>query len=114
MRLPHYPTAAVLCPSRSTLVAFVSLIFPGGAAFAAAAGNADHGKALFQQTCALCHVGGEFTAGGQGPTLDGVVGRKAGATGFSYTPALKNSNLTWDAASLDRFLTNPTAVVPGT
>ncbi len=43
------------------------------------------------------------------------MGRKAGSLrGFTFTPALKASNLTWDQASLDSFLTNPTAKVPGT
>ena len=60
----------------------------------------------------MCHVAG---GGGQGPSLKGVVGRRAGSLpGFAYTPALKGSGLTWTAANLDRFLTNPAALVPGT
>lgn len=74
------------------------------------------GKAMFRQQCALCHTAEPNDSGGaQGPSLSGVVGRKAAtAAGFSYTDALKRSGLTWDAATLDRFLQSPTAVVPGT
>jgi cytochrome c len=44
----------------------------------------------------------------------GVVGRKAGAGDFPYTAALKGSGLTWTPETLDRFLTDPAKVVPGT
>jgi glucose/arabinose dehydrogenase len=92
-----------------------SLAALGLAGSAAAAENADHGKTLFQQSCALCHAAGPgFAGGGQGPSLVGVVGRKAAAAQFAYTQALKNSGITWDAATLEHFLENPPAVVPGT
>jgi glucose/arabinose dehydrogenase len=81
------------------------------------AGNAIHGKLVFQQNCAVCHASGldpQVTAG-QGPLLAGVIGRAAASLGnFSYTPALKSSGLKWNPATLDRFLTSPTTVVPGT
>jgi cytochrome c len=52
---------------------------------------------------------------GLGPSLAGVFGRKAGTgAGFEYSPALKGSGLTWDEASLDKWLTNPMGMVPGT
>jgi glucose/arabinose dehydrogenase/cytochrome c2 len=93
-------------------------IFGAGAtsALAADAGpNPVAGKTFFRQQCALCHSAEPNDNGGaQGPNLNGVVGRAAAtAAGFSYTPALKSSHLTWDAASLDRFLSSPTTVVPG-
>lgn len=72
------------------------------------------GRELFQQNCALCHST-EAESGGQGPSLAGIVGRRAAArTDFSYTPALAQSNLTWNDATLDRFLADPPALVPGT
>lgn len=81
----------------------------------ASAADANHGRQLFQQTCALCHAAGPGQQGGQGPSLTGVVGRKAAAAaGFSYTSALTASGLTWDTATLDRYLANPAALVPGT
>ena len=66
--------------------------------------------------CKACHV---MTPGGApgpiAPNLRGVVGRKAGTTAYKlYSPALKASNLTWNAATLDKFLTAPTKLVPGT
>jgi len=49
-----------------------------------------------------------------GPRHRAVVGRAAGAVeGYAYSPALKQSGLVWDAANLDRWLTNPQALVPG-
>ena len=83
---------------------------------AAPAGDAAHGQILFQQqACALCHAVSTGGGGGQGPSLVGIVGRKAATMpGFGYTPALKNSGITWDAASLDKFLANPSGTVLGT
>ncbi|MDR2215342.1 MAG: PQQ-dependent sugar dehydrogenase [Nevskiaceae bacterium] len=77
---------------------------------------ANAGKAVFRAQCALCHSAEPNDNGGaQGPSLQGIVGTVAGAApGFSYTPALKNSRITWNAATLDRFLAAPTVVVPGT
>jgi glucose/arabinose dehydrogenase len=43
-----------------------------------------------------------------------VVGRKAGSAQFGYSKALRASGLTWDAATLDRFLASPPKLVPGT
>lgn len=86
------------------------------AASAAAAADASHGKAIFREQCGLCHVGGPGDGeGGQGPNLNGVVGRKAASQpGFHYTPALKASGLVWTPETLDRFLSDPSKLVPGT
>jgi len=74
------------------------------------------GQELFRRNCALCHYAGSGSAGGgQGPSLAGLFGRAAGARpDFGYTPALRDSGLVWDQATLDRFLANPTGTVPGT
>jgi glucose/arabinose dehydrogenase len=79
-------------------------------------GDATRGAQLFQERCSLCHEAGPNAAGGgQGPSLNGVVGRKAAtAANFPYTQALRNSNIVWDTQTLDRFLTNPQQLVPGT
>jgi glucose/arabinose dehydrogenase/cytochrome c2 len=75
---------------------------------------ANAGKAFFRAQCSLCHSAEPNDNGGaQGPSLQGVFGSEAASGDFSYTDALKNSNLSWDAATLDRFLANPVAVVPG-
>ena len=50
-----------------------------------------------------------------GPSLFGVVGRKTGSElDYTYSPANKNANLTWDEATLDKYLESPRTVVPGT
>jgi glucose/arabinose dehydrogenase/cytochrome c2 len=89
------------------------------AAVAEGAGDAGRGKVFFQQSCALCHAtvlgAGNRPVSGQGPSLVGVVGRAAASVGnFNYSAALRASGLTWDAATLDHFLTAPSAAVPGT
>jgi glucose/arabinose dehydrogenase/cytochrome c2 len=77
--------------------------------------DANAGKIYFHQQCALCHSAQPGDNGGaQGPNLDGVVGRHAASDPqFGYTKALQASNLTWDPATLDRFLKSPTTVVSG-
>jgi len=80
----------------------------------AVAADAAAGRTFFRAQCALCHSAEANDNGGaQGPSLQGVVGRKAAGTSFSYSPALKSSGLTWDDATLHRFLSSPTTVVPG-
>jgi len=81
------------------------------------AGDPGRGKILFQQNCALCHSSGlpGTPPTGQGPLLAGLMGRPAASLpSFGYSKALQASHLTWDAASLDRFLSGPNALVPGT
>ena len=79
------------------------------------AADATAGKAVFKAQCSLCHSAEAGDGGGaQGPALHGVVGRRAATDHqFSYSAPLKASNLTWDAATLNRFLAAPTVVVPG-
>jgi cytochrome c len=49
-----------------------------------------------------------------GPSLYGVVGRKAGTEpGYAYTQSLKDSGVTWDEPTLDKWIANPGAVIPG-
>jgi glucose/arabinose dehydrogenase len=100
------------------LLSFVVLITESRAADQApSAGNTGRGKILFQQSCALCHATGldARLAAGQGPALAGVMGRQAASlSNFGYSKALEASHLTWDAATLDRFLAGPGALVPGT
>jgi alcohol dehydrogenase (cytochrome c) len=79
-----------------------------------AAGDAVAGKTAFDNQCAACHTS-VVGKNGFGPSLAGVVGRKSGTlAGYAYTPAMTHANLTWDAATLDQFLTSSTAKVPGT
>jgi glucose/arabinose dehydrogenase/cytochrome c2 len=77
--------------------------------------DANAGKAVFRAQCALCHSAEPGDNGGaQGPNLNGVFGRHSASNPqFGYTAALKASGLTWDTATLNRFLTSPATVVPG-
>lgn len=73
------------------------------------------GAAIFRQRCASCHVAPPGGRNVLAPSLAGVVGRKAASTSFAtYSPALKASRLTWTRANLDKFLTAPSRMVPGT
>lgn len=76
-----------------------------------AAPDAAQGQVLYQAKCSACH---SVAYNGVGPAHQGVFGRQAGkAPGYAYSPALKAATLHWDAASLDRWLANPEAVLPG-
>ena len=84
-----------------------------GKTFASLTGTAANGEAVFVQ-CKTCH---EVEAGKNkiGPHLAGVVGRKAGSVeGYSYSPANKNSGITWSKEKLFQYLEKPARVVPGT
>jgi len=84
------------------------------ASAAHAAGDAAHGKSLYQAQCSACHsaVAGQ---NGVGPSLAGLAGRKSGTLpGFAFTSALQAAGLTWDEASFGQFLENPAQKVPGT
>jgi len=64
--------------------------------------------------CRSCHSV-EPGKNGIGPTLAGIVGTKAGdVPGFAFSPALKQSGITWDRATLDQWLSGPMKMVPGT
>ena len=85
-----------------------------GSATAARAADPAAGQQIFKAQCGICHP---VTAGvnGIGPTLFGVIGRSAGSLpGFQFTADHKKLGLTWDAATLDKYLTNPRAMVPDT
>jgi cytochrome c len=72
------------------------------------------GAAVFQANCTVCHST-EPGTNKLGPSLAGIVGRKAGALDdYSYSPAMAKSGITWDQANLDKYLTDPQQTVPGT
>jgi cytochrome c len=72
-------------------------------------GDAARGKAVFEKRCTGCHA---MDADREGPRLKGVYGRKAGSVaGFDYSAGLKNSGLTWNDVTLERWLTDPDLMV---
>src|SRR5579871_4832008 len=84
----------------------------GMAACAAAIlwGGQPDGKAVFEQRCTGCHA---LDTDREGPRLRGVVGRPAGSVkGFGYSKALLNAKVTWNAATLDKWLADPESMAP--
>jgi cytochrome c len=72
------------------------------------------GEKVFKKYCTACHTV-EAGKNKVGPSLAGIVGRKAGTVpNFAYSDANKNSGLVWDQAKLDEYLTNPKQFMPGT
>ena len=74
--------------------------------------DVEKGKAVFEQ-CAACHSldgSGDY----DGPSLKGIIGRKAGSLeDYRYSAAMKRSDVTWDAMTLDKYITDPQAFIPG-
>ena len=86
-------------------------VMPLAASPAGAEGDAAHGQQLYESRCIACH---SPDANRVGPMHRGVFGRKAGSLAdYSYSKALKSADFAWDEATLDKWLTNPQAFVPG-
>ena len=82
------------------------------AATARAGGDAARGETKFGD-CAACHRL-EAGANNVGPSLHGIFTRKAGEIAdFRYSPAIKRSGIVWSAETLDKFISDPQAMVPG-
>ena len=82
--------------------------------FTAAPARADDsGKALFQHYCSVCHSS-QPDENKLGPSLAGVVGRASGTEpGFTYSEGMANAHINWNEQTLDKYLDDPSAVVPG-
>jgi cytochrome c len=81
-------------------------------AHAQGAGEAQRGAQIFAQ-CKICHSlePGKNTLG---PSLHGLIGRKAGSVpGYSYSPAMKSANIVWNDDTLSKYLVDPKAFIPG-
>jgi cytochrome c len=91
----------------------LGILLPFFAICPAAAADVEAGKADFKK-CALCHTA-EAGKNKIGPSLFGIVGRKAASVdNFNYSEAMKKFDHTWDAETLDTYLADPRATVPGT
>lgn len=87
-----------------------ALVFATALALADVA-RAEDGEQLYNNNCRTCH---SWKAGDNrlGPNLQGIIGRKAGAAdGFAYSDSMKNAGITWDEATLDKFIASPDSVV---
>ena len=79
---------------------------------ARASSDEQSGAELFAQRCTACHSLNPTRK--PGPILSGVYGRRAGtAPNYHYSAALQAASVTWNAQTLDRWLTNPPAFIPG-
>jgi cytochrome c len=89
------------------LTALMALAVP----HANADGDAAHGQQIYESRCIACH---SPDANRVGPMHRGVFGRKAGSLpNYSYSKALKATDFVWNDETLDKWLTNPQAFVPG-
>ncbi|MGO8866027.1 MAG: c-type cytochrome [Alphaproteobacteria bacterium] len=100
---------------RLNLVALTTaLAFSVAAGEALAAGDVAAGEKVYNSQCKACHSL-DKGKNGVGPSLSGIVGSKAGAVaGFKYSDAMTKAGITWDDASLAKFLKSPKDDVPGT
>ena len=88
------------------IAAVLAVLSPIGAA-------AEDLEITFNDHCRECH---SFLKDDNrlGPSLYGVVGRKAGTEkGYAYSESMRDSGVTWDAATLDKWIADPGAVIPG-
>ena len=75
------------------------------------AGNAARGSALYGNDCGSCH---QVDADAFGPHHRGIIGRRAGSVaGYPYSTALAHAGFFWTEPLLDRWLSDPDALVPG-
>jgi cytochrome c2 len=94
-------------PGLLTAAVIILALFPSHA-------HAQDGAQLFKINCAVCHSA-EAGQNKVGPSLFGVIGRKAGTSAdYAYSEAMKNSGITWTSDQLDKYLANPKSVVPNT
>ncbi|MBV8971893.1 MAG: cytochrome c family protein [Sphingomonadaceae bacterium] len=105
--------ATLAAAAATTAALAVPPLPPGTPAYASLHGDPVKGKADFA-VCKTCHS----ALAGQnriGPSLHGVVGRKAGTVpGYTYSAANKNSGITWTEPVIYQYLIKPQAYVPGT
>ena len=96
---------------RSLLLSAALVLASAGAA---SAQDAAAGEKVFAQ-CRACHQIGPTAKNGVGPVLNGLFGRHSGSIeGYSYSPANKNSGITWDEATFREYIKDPKAKIPGT
>lgn len=97
--------------NRFPQAALLAALAAGSAAFAQDTQAVSRGLAVYENNCAGCH---SVESNRVGPKHVGIVGRKAGSIkDFSYSAALKKSELVWSPNLLVRWLTDPEQVIPG-
>jgi cytochrome c len=93
---------------RLALLAMLAIAYPSQSF---ASGDPVHGQQVYK-VCAACHA---IEKNGAGPKHQGILGRTAGTVpDYRYSPALQKSGIVWTDETLDKWLADPQAVVPGT
>jgi len=93
-----------------------ALVLAAGLALSASLGGSARadGADVFNDNCAVCHST-EAGVNKLGPSLAGVVGRpSASLKDYPYSDAMHKAGVTWTKLVLDKYLTNPQAMVKGT
>lgn len=107
MPLPQYRLIHWNSRINSTDLAALTRWAQASPSMAASASDAE----LFNKRCSGCH---SLTTDGEGPRLGNVYGRAAGSVAtFTYSSGLKNAHIVWSDATLDKWLSNPDALIPG-
>ena len=97
---------------RTLVVAVIALAASTGTTLAQ---DAAAGEQVFKRLCMPCHDIGPEAKIKLGPPLNGVDGRHSGSfEGFNYSPANKNSGITWDEATFSKYIRAPMQEMPGT
>jgi cytochrome c len=97
----------VFCLGITAVLPYASAVSAAGPA---GGGDPARGQELFQKRCTSCH---NLDKEKEGPRLRGVFGRKSGSiANFNYSDALKAANKTWDADSLDKWLSDTDKFIP--
>jgi cytochrome c len=100
------PPPALTAAQKKTLLADLPAAYQSA--------DLDNGQAKFA-ICKTCHNTAQGAGAMTGPDLYGIFGRKAGSEpGFAYSDGMKSLGVTWDAASLDKWISDPRAMLPGT
>jgi cytochrome c len=77
----------------------------------ASASDPIRGNEIFEKRCTGCHA---MTQNREGPRLQGVYGRTSGdVAAFGYSSALKQAHIVWNDTTLEQWLADPDALVPG-
>lgn len=98
---------------KTSTIFLTTALVVGMAGSVAAQDKAKQGETIFKRTCGACHTV-EPGKNRIGPSLAGVVGRKAGTEqGFKYSDAMAKAGVTWSDESLNKYLSDPKAFIPG-
>jgi cytochrome c len=97
---------------RALVIAVTALAASAGTSFAQ---DGAAGEQVFKRLCLPCHDIGADAKVKLGPPLNGLDGRKSGTyEGFNYSPANKNSGITWDHDVFAKYIRAPMQEMPGT